>query len=286
MATMQELEMKNQFWTTVHDRSVVLPRSAQVAIDDRRSRRSATNDDDVAKTKKLITEARRTNTHGFIKTEQVVDLVKRSILNRGALFNDGLTAFVFLRDNRVLLRLEPDELGLELLLRDYGLFPTERLTQHVIDGLRLEAHANGRKTEVHAFSFYRRETHTVYVYDFNGGVYRLSSERAEHVDNGADGVLFMQNPRWTSLHLTTIGGPTDWRSWPLAGVRFADGATSESDQKSLVALWILTLFFPQLFPTRIILAASESCGVGGRDQAARIEPATGQYWGNRNRWFS
>ena len=108
------------------------------------------------------------------------------------------------------------------------------------------------------------------MYDFDGGVYRLRPDAVEHVDNGTDGVLFLQNPRWSLLQLTTIGGSLNWRGWLLEGIQFTKGTMTDAEQRCLVALWVLTLFFPQLFPTRAILALIGEKGSGKSSVLRRL----------------
>jgi hypothetical protein len=73
------------------------------------------------------------------------------------------------------------------------------IAKQVIDGLRLEAHAEGRRIEIHAFTYYDPANHAAYVYDFDGGIYRLGSDKIDRLNNGTDGVLFIQNPQWAPL---------------------------------------------------------------------------------------
>jgi hypothetical protein len=224
-------------------------------VDRRRSVDSYTVRDTVHKVAKRIAEARcAARVPGFEKNKNVTELVIASIKKRGEFYNDGVRSYVFLNDDRVLLPIDVAEPGLELLLHQYGLFPKEFVTKQVIDALRLEALERGQRTDVHAFSKYSRAAHVLYVYDFDGGVYRIEPTAINHIHNGTDGVLFVQNPQWAPLELASIGGTLDWREWLFEGIHFANSVLNDSDQKLLFQFWVLALFFPQLFPTRVILA--------------------------------
>ncbi len=246
-------------------------RGPQVPIADRRSGgRSRPAGDDAKGAKNAIAAERGTSSPGFKKNAAVVDVVRKSLEKRGSFFHDAATAYIFLNDTRVLLPIEPDELGLELLLHDYGLFPTEPLTRQVIDGLRLHAHSRGAAIDVHPYAYYNAAAYTSYVYDFAGGVYRIRPDVVDHVDNGTDGVLFVQNPRWRELRLAAIGNETDWASWLIEGLQFGNGILTHDDQKCLLTLWILSLFVPQLFPTRVILALLGDKGSGKSSLLRRL----------------
>jgi hypothetical protein len=60
------------------------------------------------------------------------------------------------------------------VLADYGLYPNEEITTRIIHALRLHARKRGQKTEIYAFTHYDRSTNRLYVYDFDGGVYRIA----------------------------------------------------------------------------------------------------------------
>ena len=187
------------------------------------------------------------------------------------MYHDGVRSYVFLTDERTLLPIESGDQGLELVLFEYGLLPREDVTKNVIDALRLTALDTGRRTEVHMFSFYDERDAVAYVSDFGGGMYRLSSEGIEHVSNGTDGVLFLQDLRRTPLNLPLNGSDSvDWLLWLLDGIQFTEGALTNADQRTLVAIWILTLFFPQVFSTRIILALLGEKGSGKSSFLRRV----------------
>src|SRR5262249_53997387 len=148
------------------------------------------------------------------------------------------------------------EESLELTLADYGIYPNEEITTQVIHALRLWGRKRGVETEIHAFAHYRRKSRTAYVYDFDVGVYRITAGGVDYVDNGTYGVLFIQKSGWKPLKLDFgSASAVDWRKWILSGVHFMPGdELSDEDQSLLFTLWVLTLFFPELFPTRIVLA--------------------------------
>ncbi len=87
-----------------------------------------------------------------------------------------------------------------------------------------------------------------------------------------DGVLFIQKPDWKPLRLrfspvTRI----DWSSWLLDGVQFVAGQSlTNTDQRLVFTLWVLTLFFPELFPTRIILTVIGEKGSGKTSLLRRV----------------
>ena len=96
-----------------------------VPVVDRRSQKPSRISGDIAETKRQIAATRSKNAPGFVKNATVVELVTTALRKRGEFYHDTLRGYLFLKGDRVLLPLERDELGLELLLHGYGLFPSE-----------------------------------------------------------------------------------------------------------------------------------------------------------------
>ncbi|MBX7135030.1 MAG: hypothetical protein K1X67_20375 [Fimbriimonadaceae bacterium] len=207
----------------------------------------------------------------FLKAREVSEVITAEFTRRGALYDDGSRTYVFLKDSRVLLPIGPDEDALCMALFDYGLFPQDRLTTDVIDALRYAAKRTGQRTEVHALSFYDRHSCTAYIYDFAGGVFVVAPSGVRHCDNGIDGHLFIQNPKWEPINIIgTVQNPIDWQKWLLNGIQFATGDLDANDSGFLLRVWVLSLYFPQLFPTRPILALTGEKGCGKSSLLRRL----------------
>src|SRR5262249_16521102 len=94
-------------------------------------------------------------------------------------------------------------------------------------------------------------------------MYRVSASAVDHVDNGTDGTLFRQNPKWAAFALdSSATNKVDWKQVLLWNIPFSDSVLSADDQRILAALCVLTLFFPERFPTRPILTLIGEKGSG------------------------
>ncbi len=199
------------------------------------------------------------------------EIVVADLKERGTFYHDGTRGFIFHREDKHLIAIEADDLALELLLARYGLAPAEAVFRHVRDAMRLEALERGTKTVVYAFSHYDASTHTLYVSDLDRGVYRVRPEGIEHLDVGTDGVLFLHNPNrkpFKRLEPDAKRSPLD--EIIFGATRFKEGVLGPEEQRVILLMWFYSLFFPERFPTRPILALIGERGSGKSSLLRRV----------------
>jgi hypothetical protein len=191
------------------------------------------------------------------------EIILSDLKKRGRFYYDGRISYFFFETNKNLMVIDRDNQGLELVLIKYGVAPSEILFRYVIDALRLEAMENGQLTEVHSFTYYDRSSNNLYVFNFGQQVYRITADRIEQVDNGTDGVLFQHNPTWTPFK---TGEPDSGRSAfddiILSQMAFREDGLTIKERRLLFLIWFYSLFFPELFPTKPILAVIGERGSG------------------------
>src|SRR5689334_14250569 len=170
----------------------------------------------------------------FERNAAVVEIVIKDFRRRGEIYYDGCAGYAFFRDARQLVRLGLGEEPLEVALAMYGLAPNEYVTNQVIQMLRLEACAVGRRTTVHQLAYYDAEKNVLYVFDFDCGVYRIDTAGIKHVDNGTDGVLFVQSPNRQAFSVEgfTVCANGAWRKWIANGVHFVPGNLGTEQQEA------------------------------------------------------
>lgn len=204
------------------------------------------------KVKSRIDGVRNSNVRAFERTAKIAALVLEDFVHRGTFYRDGSRAFVLLRDSRTLLHLEHGETLLDMeLLTSYGLLPAEFVSKHVRDNLRLRALGNGQIASVASLAKWDAAEHTLYVSNFANGVYRITIDAITLADNGTHDVLFLKHPQWEPFYLAD-GPHIDWHAHLTRGIRFEPRALSEDDRRWLFRIAVLMMFFPQLFPTKVI----------------------------------
>jgi len=204
--------------------------------------------------------------HRFAGWTLVTDITERA-----QLFFDGRQAYVFGRDTNGVLPVDRDNLDLQLFLNRYGVAPSDSFYKHVLHAVRLEAQERGKETTVFALAHYDVATNRVYLFDNDRHVYRISKSRVEKVENGTDGVLFVRNPKWQPIHIGQPTGNTKFLTDTLLGsVRLSSSVMSREELELLFAHWLYAMFFPELFPTRPILAMIGEKGSGKTSILRRI----------------
>jgi hypothetical protein len=195
----------------------------------------------------------------------------RDVTERAQLFFDGRQAYVFGKDTNGVLPVDRDNLDLQLFLNRYGVAPSDSFFTHVLHALRLEAQERGKKTTVFALSHYDVATNRVYLFDNDRHAYRISQSGVERVGNGADGVLFVRNPKWEPFRIGEPTGNAKLLTDTLLGwIRLSSTVMSREELELLFANWLYALFFPEVFPTRPILAMIGEKGSGKTSVLRRI----------------
>jgi hypothetical protein len=211
-------------------------------------------------------EAKRFESHRWASRELLQDIQERA-----ELFYDGRTAYVFDKSTKQLLPVDRDNVDTQLFLDGYGISPVDDLCRHALSAIRLTAQDRGTQIKIHSFSHYDEKTNRLYLFDHHRHIYRISATAIEKVDNGTDGVLFVRNPKWEPFE---IGTPVGDRSAVIAAIIGSVGLKEEfltrADQHWLFQSWLHAMLFPELFPTRPILAMIGTMGSGKTSVLRRI----------------
>ena len=127
----------------------------------------------------------------------------QDISQRGQLFYDGRTAYVFDKGSKQLLPMDRDNADTRAFLARYGVAPSDGFLKQALSAIQLKAQENGQETIVHSLSHYAATTNRLFLFDQDRYVYRISPTRVERVENGTDGVLFVRNPKWEPFEIGT-----------------------------------------------------------------------------------
>ena len=183
--------------------------------------------------------------------------VTEILSTHGYLVNGGVDAFFFDQDTRKLMYLDKDDRDLSVLLTErYQINRRDKLFSYLLEHILVEAHIRGRHSLVRQFSYYDIDRNVVYL-DMGGGhVLRIAEHDISIRDNGQDGVLFLP---------MTDQEPWEYRAGHrkrllfdkvIVKTNFVDeGVFDVLDQQLLLELWLVSMAFESMMPTKVIAMA-------------------------------
>lgn len=212
---------------------------------------------------------------------EIIDDIQR----RGRFFKaSGSRAYFLVEETKQVIAIDAEDLDYRLWMHAYGVMPSETVFTAVFHHLFHEAHLNGEETEVYLHAHYVAERDTLYVFDLESDVYRISADRdvPEIVSNGTDGVLFQRNGRNEKV-VVDLNQPRDRSSnrfWQLCiqSNNFESGRLTKEDRQIILYYWFMSSFFGSILPTRPIVAMIGEQGSGKTSCLRRI----GQTWYGKN----
>jgi hypothetical protein len=186
----------------------------------------------------------------------VADIILADLRLRGRIYKQGQQGYYFFHDGKKLIALDDHDSELSILLSHYGLNPSEDIHEYIAKSLWLESLKEGQESRVHRLCWYDAKTFTLYVFNHDAGVYRVTVEGIDLVDNGADGVLFLTNRRNEPFAVADgeiTGDP--FHELVTAKINFApQGRLTLQEQQAVFNLWVLCTFFGSVMPTKALLA--------------------------------
>jgi len=154
-------------------------------------------------------------------------------------------------------------------------YPTRRdfrtHSKYLVEALSNQAISIGDRVTAQRFSYYNPHTFTVYISSDGGQVYRVSPDKVDVVDNGTDGVLFMQSPTCPAFELAEAKDDTRYfEDQMVSQINFEDDILSSEERGLLFSLWYYSLFFESIMPTKPILAFIGEKGSGKSITARKV----------------
>nr|MBC8461115.1 hypothetical protein [Deltaproteobacteria bacterium] len=186
---------------------------------------------------------------------QVSDIVIDEMREHGRFYRTPTDQYYwFSRDFKRLY--EVGDKFFEQLVNDrYGLNRTEAEYEYLIADLETEAGRRGKESEIYRFAHYDKENYVLYIDQNDFQMFKLDGMNIDLVPNGTDGVLFVTDPQNEPFELKDIGGEEYLRPLIIEPTNFAQGEhvnLNPEEQKYLFQIWLYTLPFEELQPTKPI----------------------------------
>ena len=208
--------------------------------------------------KAQIEEIRKNKYSKAFKIKQdLSSVVMTDMLERGR-FYQTVSQQGFWFDNEVkrLYPIHNDDEPFKVLVNErYGINPSEIEFAFLVEELKKETFARGTETEVYKCAFYDSNHHVLYVYNNDDQIYRLDGKEVKLVANGTDGVLFLKDYDWEPFEYEDIGDEGFLLPLVVNPINFVDGEhvnLSKHEQRNIFTIWLYTLFFESIQPTKPI----------------------------------
>ncbi len=216
--------------------------------------------------KAQVQEARK-NKYGkaFEIKQNVSSIIRTDMLERGRFYRSRTECYYYFNnDNNTLCEIGDRTFEYQTNTR-YQLNRTEEEYKYLVAELEAEAGLNGKLTDVYRFAHYNTETHILYVDRNDNQLYRLNGDTIELVSNGTDGVLFISDISHEPFKIVDIGDKQFIDSLIIKPTNFMQSEhvnLNKQGQETLLNVWIHTLFFEELQPTKPILTFIGEKGSG------------------------
>ncbi len=132
--------------------------------------------------------------------------------------------------------------------------------------LKSAAIDNGSKTEIQKTRFYNKITNSLYIFDNQNGIYKITEDNISYENNGIDGVLFLKDPMNMPINVDLNKElSTEERARLIQIITknpnySKDSPLSPAEAETTFGLWIYSLFFAEKFPEKPILCLNGEKG--------------------------
>ena len=216
--------------------------------------------------KAQIEEIRKNKYSKIFKIKQdISSIVTTNMLEQGRFYKTRTEHYYYFNNDTRQLA-EIGDRTFEHYTNDrYNLNRSEKEYEYLVAELETEAGLRGELTDVYRFAYYDVNRHTLYVDRNDNQFYRLNGDIIERLSNGTDGVLFISDISHEPLKMVDIGEQKFINRLIIEPTNFMQGEhvnLNKQEQEVLLNVWIHTLFFEELQPTKPILTFIGEKGSG------------------------
>ena len=157
-----------------------------------------------------------------------------------------------------------NDLGV-LLSNDYRLNPVEPVSKFTLAQIMTYARSNSQTIALKSFSTYDEPSNTLYLHTSGNGILKIAADsKPETISGGINSAIFKEErvySEWNYIPKEERNPEKTIMSLLIDPIPFADEISREAFAV-LLQIWIISILFPELMPTRPILAfiGEKGCG--------------------------
>lgn len=200
----------------------------------------------------------------FEKSNEISLLILDDTKDRGRFYKDHSNTFYFSDEKKELILVRPDSEDFIHLISKYGMYDSEPIFKYVVSYLDHNTREIAQEAEIHKFAYWDKNKHILYVHQYPNKIIRITSSEIKVVDNGYDGIIFLNNERNEpfSLTLENFEYVGLFKEIIIDKINFDDAVLSIEKYRIIFELWFYSLFFLSIMPTRPIIVFVGEKGSG------------------------
>jgi hypothetical protein len=193
------------------------------------------------------------NISSFDRPRMVSKILYLTLLKMGDFFrtSEG-RCFYFERKEKRLYGMESEAFG-QLVTERSGLSPTENHFKFAVRLLFAFTARRAQLVKVRSLSSYDVDQNILAVSDGTTGIWRCKNGEWKLLDNGDEGLMFLTEPDAERWEPDFSGDGSDIQ-WFIDSFNFAGNSQEVEDQKELLKMWLLSLFFGSMLSTKVVPA--------------------------------
>jgi hypothetical protein len=204
----------------------------------------------------------------FRDKESISKAIINELIGNGTFVFDGFDCFYIENDSDTLIPLIGSDYRCRKLLGRYELNFQDKAFGYTLEALnKLAVGDFSAKAPVRRLSYFREQESTVWVHFKGEGLFRINPRSVLPYSNGAEDIFFdipssyERFPDGLRLDSEMVDR---FRSEIVQAVNFSNdsGYLDSREQALLFEFWVLSLFFKELMPTRVILTLVGPKGSG------------------------
>ena len=172
---------------------------------------------------------------------------------------------LFLNEEKRLICLSDEPPELKTLFTKWGLNASETIYKFVLNELHVYCSENAKPVEINKYAYYDNKNFALYLYNGPREILKITADTVLSIENGDDGVLFMELKNFEPFELVDFERTKDYISAYLTeNLNIDKNATilKADEQEKIARLWIFSLFFESIMKTKPIFTVVGVKGSG------------------------
>lgn len=202
---------------------------------------------------------------GVYQKDKIAELIISELLNLGKLYKANNLYYIFLKEDKRLICISDEPLELKALFTKWGINASENLYKYILNELYVYCISHAEQVDIHRFAYFNPKTFFLYLYNGKKEILKISSNKIEIIENGDDGVMFMELNNYEPFKIVEFDNKIDYVEKYLTDNLNIDKDTSMLNlktQNTLAKIWFYSLFFESILKTKPIFAAIGNKGSG------------------------